>query len=143
MMACINRVKTAASTPKAMGVDIDDREIAMTALTELSPKFDNLVSALDSLCDNQNIFSLDFIKGRLLQEEQRTDIWIAKLNAKSELSAFAASCRDGKPCTEKCTHCNLRRAAIAYFHISARLAESLELQPSRILIIAIAGQTSI
>ncbi len=89
-----------------MGVDIDDQEIAMTVLTGLPSRFDNLISALDALGEDQNIFTLDFIKGRLLQEEQRTDIRIEKLNIKSESSALVATRRDGKPFTDKCTHCN-------------------------------------
>ncbi len=56
MMTYINRVKTLASTLKTMGVDIDDQEIAMTVLTGLPSRFDNLISALDALGDDQNIF---------------------------------------------------------------------------------------
>ena len=105
IMTYINRVKTLAATLKSMGVDIDDQEIAMTVLCGLPPRFDNLISALDALGDDPELFTLDFIKGRLLQEEQRSEIRIEELEIKSESSALVATRRDGTPFVTSCAFC--------------------------------------
>ena len=67
----INRVKHLAAKLKLMNVHIDDKEMAMAVLNGLPPRFDNLIVAPDALGNEEKVFSLDFVKSRLLQEEQR------------------------------------------------------------------------
>ncbi len=52
--------------------EIDDKELAMAVLNGLPERFDSLICALDALWGNENdTFTLEFVKSRLLQEEQR------------------------------------------------------------------------
>ncbi len=48
-LAFTNRIRQLASALKSMGVDIDDKEIAMAVLNGLPERFNNLISALDAL----------------------------------------------------------------------------------------------
>ncbi len=57
-----------------MGVDIDDKEMAMAVLNGLPERFNSLISELDALGNEDEAFSLDFVKSRLLQEEQRIEM---------------------------------------------------------------------
>ena len=70
IMAFISRVRQLASDCKAMGVSIDDQEIAMTVICGLPQKYEHLIVAIDAATDDESL-SLDFVKSRLLQEEQR------------------------------------------------------------------------
>ena len=67
----INRVKHLAAKLKSMSVHIDDKEMAMAVLNGLPSRFDSLIVALDALGNEDKVFGLDFVKSRLLQEEQR------------------------------------------------------------------------
>ena len=66
----ISRVRQLAADCRAMGVAIDDQEIAMTVLCGLPQKYEHLIVAIDAAA-NDDTLSLDFVKSRLLQEEQR------------------------------------------------------------------------
>ena len=57
-----------------MNVDIDDKEMAMAVLNGLPARFESLIVALDALGSEDKMFSLDFVKSRLLQEEQRAEM---------------------------------------------------------------------
>ncbi len=57
-----------------MGVEIDDKEMDMAVLNGLPKRFNNLISALDALGNENETFSLEFVKSRLLQEEQRINM---------------------------------------------------------------------
>ena len=54
-----------------MGVEIGDKEMDMDVMNSLLSKYDSLIVALDALGNEDRIFTLDFVKSRLLQEEQR------------------------------------------------------------------------
>ena len=69
-IAFISRVRQLASDCKAMGVDIDDTEIAMTILCGLPDKYEHLIVAIDAATDDETL-TMEFVKSRLLQEEQR------------------------------------------------------------------------
>ena len=69
-MAFISRVRQLGADCKAMGVAIDDQEMAMTVLCGLPPKYEHLIVAIDAAADDKSL-SMDFVKSRLLQEEQR------------------------------------------------------------------------
>ena len=70
VMPFISRVRQLAADCKAMDVPIDDTEMAMTVLCGLPSKFDNLIVAIDAATADTSL-SMDFVKSRLLQEEQR------------------------------------------------------------------------
>ncbi len=73
MLTYLNRVKQLASTLKSMNVDIDDKEIAMAALNGLPSNYESLIVALDALGNDDDTFTFDLVKSRLLQEEQRSN----------------------------------------------------------------------
>ena len=70
VMPFISRVRQLAADCKAMDVPIDDTEMAMTMLCGLPSKYDNLIVAIDAATADTSL-SMDFVKSRLLQEEQR------------------------------------------------------------------------
>ena len=69
VLTYVNRVQNLASILKSMGVEISDKEMGMAVLNGLPPKYDSLIVALDALGSENRIFTLDFVKSRLLQEE--------------------------------------------------------------------------
>jgi gag-polypeptide of LTR copia-type len=58
---------------KAMGVTIDEEEVAMAVLNGLPPKYDHLIVALDTMGDDAKL-TLEFTRSRLMKEEQRSDV---------------------------------------------------------------------
>lgn len=66
----INRVWRPASELKSMAVDVDVVGTALTILRGLPEKFEHLIVAIDTMNTDRQL-SLDFLKSRLLQEEQR------------------------------------------------------------------------
>ena len=102
VLAYINRVKQLAARLKSMSVIIDDKEMAMAVLNGLPSRFESLIVALDALGNEEKTFGLDYVKSRLLQEEQRS-------NMKSDTSHTAAFfnrrplVRDNSDM--KCTNC--------------------------------------
>ena len=92
VLAYINRVQHLASVLKSMNVTIDDKEMAMAVLNGLPSRFDGLIVALDALGNEDKIFTLDFVKSRLLQEEQRAGMREEE-NLKSRNAAFINNAR--------------------------------------------------
>ena len=74
VLAYINRAKQLAGVLKSMSVNIDDKEMAMAVLNGLLTLFEALIVALDALGNEEKLFSLDFLKSRLLQENQRANM---------------------------------------------------------------------
>ena len=104
-----NRIRQLASTLKSMKVNVDDEEMAMALLNGLPEKFDPLISALDALGD-EKVFTFDFVKSRLLQEEQRNQQRVNDLVKNTEESALVTSrCEGCAGCGSKnpkiCSHC--------------------------------------
>ena len=95
-----NRIRQLASTLKSMKVTIDDEEMAMALLNGLPERYDSLISALDALGDEKT-FTFEFVKSRLLQEEQRTQQRIEASLQKSEESALLST-----QCGSNCPGCN-------------------------------------
>lgn len=56
---------------KSTKVDTDGNELAMAILYELLSQHEIPVVTLDALEDDENIFSLNLAKSRLLQEKKR------------------------------------------------------------------------
>lgn len=67
-MAFISRVRQLAADCKAMEVVIGNQE--MTVLCGLPQMYDQFIETIDASADDMSL-SLDFVKSRLLQEEQR------------------------------------------------------------------------
>ena len=99
----INRVQHLASILKSMGVDVDDQEIAMAVLNGLPPRYDSLIVALDALGNEDKIFTLDFVKSRLLQEETRANMRDLEEVSKPNAALFNKS-RNTRS-TYHCTNC--------------------------------------
>lgn len=66
-----NRIIHMSMTLKSMNVNLDDAEMAMALLNGLPTKFDALISALDAIGTEEKSLTFDFVKNRVLQEEQR------------------------------------------------------------------------
>ena len=99
-IAFISRVRQLASDCKAMDVDIDDKEIAMTVLCGLPDKYEHLIVAIDAVATDENL-TLDFVKSRLLQEEQRM-LERGDVKASSDAALVHNS---GKSRRLSCVHC--------------------------------------
>lgn len=82
-----NRIRQLASTLKSMGADIDDKTIAMAVFNGLPERFNSVISALDALGSEEETFSLDLAKSRLLEEE-RIEVRTRGSSTKSETSAL-------------------------------------------------------
>lgn len=55
-----------------MSLEIDDTEVAIAALTALLPAYESLIFTLNALGNDDDTFTFDLVKSRLLQEEQRS-----------------------------------------------------------------------
>eukprot|EP00171_Calliarthron_tuberculosum_P023184 IDg23184t1 len=112
-----NRIRQLATTLKNMGVDIDDNEMAMALLNGLPDRFDSLISALDALGNEDKIFTFEFVKSRLLQEEQRADMRVQTSIVKSEAAALVAHdhFESSSTCKHrtKCDHCGMLGHVVA------------------------------
>ena len=100
----ISRVRQLASDCKAMDLSIDDKEIAMTVLCGLPARYEHLIVAIDAASDDKTL-SLDFVKSRLLQEEQRM---LERVDVKPSTDAALVSVnRGGRASADvpKCTFC--------------------------------------
>ena len=95
-----SRVRQLANTLKSMSVNIDDAEMAMAMLNGLPERFDGLISALDAIGDDNEVFTFEYVVSRCQQEEQRHIQRISAALKKSETAALLAN--SSKP---PCTHC--------------------------------------
>jgi hypothetical protein len=97
-----NRILQLAPTLKNMGAEIDDNEMAMALLNGRPDRFYGLIGALDALGNEDETFTFEFVKSRLLQEEQSTDMRMHTSIAKSEAAALAVD-YDSENCSS-CKH---------------------------------------
>lgn len=65
-------MKQLAFILKGKGVTIDDEELATGVLINLSKTFENLVVALDALGNDDENFTYELVKSRLIYEEKRS-----------------------------------------------------------------------
>lgn len=70
VLAYINRVRQLASDLRNMDVSLKDEDVAMTILCGLPERFEHLIVAIDTVASDRPL-SLDFVRSRLLQEDQR------------------------------------------------------------------------
>lgn len=92
----INRVRQLAADLKSMEVIVEDEDVAMSILCGLSERFEHLIVAIDTMTGDKAL-TLEFVKSRLLQEEQR-------LNDRSVIpdkpdSALISDRRDSRNCS--------------------------------------------
>lgn len=100
----INRIHHLAATLESMGVNTDE-EMEMEALNGLPGRFDNLISAMEALGNEERTFSFHFVKRRLLHEEQRIDLPAETQSVKSEAAALVPE-RNSSQTRPICTFCN-------------------------------------
>lgn len=74
MLSYINMLQHLGSILKSIDVDIDSKQIEISMLNVLSEMYENLTTALDVLGDDRKCFTLELVKGRLLQEERQRDM---------------------------------------------------------------------
>ena len=100
-----NRIRQLASTLKSTKVTVDESEMAMALLNGLPDAFDSLISALDALHGEKDNLKFDFVKSRVLQEEQRIQQRIAESKVKSEASALLTIHQTYRKTRPKCNFC--------------------------------------
>lgn len=103
MLSYINRVVYLSSILKSMGVEVDGKEVAMTVLNGLPSAYRYIITALDAIGDSST-FSLDLVRSRLLQEEQRNEM-------RGETERFEAALVNKSTYSSprnrlNCSHCN-------------------------------------
>ena len=103
-MAFISRVRQLAADCKAMDVIIDEKDIAMTILCGLPERYEHLIVAIDA-ASNDTTLSLEFVKSRLLQEEQRMQDR-GSFKSSSDTALLTSSSLETVPSdTAKCSYC--------------------------------------
>jgi len=79
-----NRIRQLASSLKAMNVEIPQNEMAMALLNGLPQEYHALISALDAVDDDDSELEWEFVKSRVMQEEQRINMRNQSAIKKSE-----------------------------------------------------------
>ena len=83
-----NRIRQLANTLKSMNVVISESEMAMALLNGLPEEDDALSSALDAIDEDETKLKFEFIKFRIMQEEQRISMRAKSAQEKSEDAAL-------------------------------------------------------
>ena len=99
-----NRMCQLAATLKSMNVDIPDSELAMALLNGLPEQYAPIITALDAIGDDDDSLSFDFVKARIMQEEQRIKMRLDTALAKSEQAALLSYNKHSQ--RPKCNHCS-------------------------------------
>ncbi len=99
-----NRIRHLSLTLKSMSVRIDESEMAMALLNGLPDHYHPLISALDALGSEEDELKFEFIKSRVMQEEQRIKMRSDDALKKSETAALLSNHRRTHP-RPKCNHC--------------------------------------
>ncbi len=82
------RIRQLAATLKSMNVMISESEMAMALLNGLPEEYNALISALDAIDEDETKLRFEFIKARIMQEEQRIAMRSKSAIAKSESAAL-------------------------------------------------------
>ncbi len=95
-----------ASVLQSIGVQIEDKEMAMAVLNGLPPGFDTIITALDAIGADDPSHTFDKVRSRLVQEERLSDLRATSKHSVSE-SALLNRHPGGntQPNKKKCTHC--------------------------------------
>ena len=98
MLEHINHLKSLHDQLKEMGVNIDDKELAMTLLASLPDEYKALITALDAV--GEDSLSFDKVKGMLLilnDADRNMDIRYVKNSEKAySANQFQGYGRKGK-----------------------------------------------
>ena len=99
-----NRISLLSLRLKAMDVKIDESEMAMALLNGLPDAFHPLISALDALGTEDKTLNFEFVKSRVMQEEQRIKIRADESLLKTETSALFTNHQKAKrrPSCDNC-----------------------------------------
>ena len=137
-----NRIRQLAASLKAMNVDIPQSEMAMALLNGLPQEYNALISALDAVDDNGSELDWEFVKSRIMQEEQRIGMRTQLTIKKSETSALVSkqvshctNCSFSRKSPPHCTHCNKvghheSKCWIKYPHLNPRNKKMSERKPA-------------
>lgn len=104
----INRAKQLCTDLKAMDAVVTDQELAMTVLCGLPSKYEHLIVAIDAVADDEKL-TLEFVKSRLIQEEQRIMERSQSSDRNNDLALIGRT--DGRGSTRQipvCSHCKRR-----------------------------------
>ena len=97
-----NRIRHLASTLKSMSVEIGESEIAMALLNGLPDEYSPLICALDALGSEESQLDFEFVKGRVMQEEQRINMRNLEALKKTGANSLVANEHRTRP---KCDFC--------------------------------------
>lgn len=92
VLPCLNRIKEPVLTLKSMNCNVEDKEIAMAALNGLPWSFEHPIVTLDAACNDDELFTFDFVKSWLLEEKQRSEMGEGKSVKNMQSSAFMPEC---------------------------------------------------
>jgi len=101
-----NRIRQLAATLKSMGVEISESEMAMALLNGLPDEYNALISALDAIDENETELKFEFIKSRVMQEEQRIQMRTKSAHAKSETAALLSNQSKSRGPGRRRPYCN-------------------------------------
>ncbi len=81
-----HRIRQLAASLKATNVDIPLSEMTMALLNGLPQEYNALISALDAVEDDNAEHAWEFVKSRIMQEEQRINMRTQSTMRNSEAS---------------------------------------------------------
>ena len=73
-----------------MSVSISKSEMAMALLNGLPEEYNALISALDAIDESESELDFEFIKSRIMQEEQRIAMRTISAHDKSEAAVLSS-----------------------------------------------------
>jgi len=108
MLGYNNRVRILGKNLEAMGGEVTEMDVAMSVLNGLTSKYENLLVALDAKREDE--LSLEFVKSRLLQEEQRQADKSSVIKRIGDMALVGANYRGqgrcGDPSKIECYYCH-------------------------------------
>lgn len=89
-----------------MGVEIYSKETAMVILNGISAEYESLLSTMDAIEDDGDLFTFDLIKRRLLQGKQRKKLTNGNTSESALITASQTQHFNRAPLF--CLHCKQR-----------------------------------
>lgn len=105
MLSYIDRIQQLGMILKSTNVEIDEKEQAMAILNSLPSQYKNNMTTLDALRDDSDIFTLDVVKSRLLQEEQRRSMRAPDSNEATLFGSGSGIFKNNSGRLPSCTYC--------------------------------------
>ncbi len=92
-----------------MDVSISESEMALALLNGLPEEYNDLISALNAIDEDETKLKFEFIKSRIIQGEQRIMMRTKSAQAKAESAALLASQQEANSRNARrrphCNHC--------------------------------------